>query len=185
MVGAINKIVTHADPTAYNRQGVLTKIDRNGLSAYLRFLRHDVLESRRFRTELEEDFTPEERAKLHKALEDGEKVLADAWKRRRTMFEVTQKAKVKTIEVCATRAHTRAPKCTLARRRATAHRHGPPPRHGPPRHEAHRAAGACVAARPPPHRSLTLPRPRSNGADCPERHHEEAGVGRALPPDLP
>ena len=52
-LGPVGKIFSHADPTAYTRSGRLAQTDTTGLSAYLVWLKADVLESERWRQELE------------------------------------------------------------------------------------------------------------------------------------
>lgn len=81
MVGSVNTLFTHADPTAYTEDGQLTQVDPTGLSAYLRFLREDVLDASRFQDELATAFEPADVAKMRAALEDGERFLADVWSR--------------------------------------------------------------------------------------------------------
>ena len=98
MIEFINKLFTHADATAYNQEGQLTAVDKNGLSAYLRFLRNDVLGSRRFKAELEEDFGVGV-DKLKKALADGEKCLSEAWRPPSSMRAVTTRKKLEVMEV--------------------------------------------------------------------------------------
>lgn len=52
MIGVVNRLLTHATRTAYNEHGQLTAIDQSGLSAYLRYLRQDILENPRFKQEV-------------------------------------------------------------------------------------------------------------------------------------
>ena len=95
LISSVNQLVLLAQPTAYNENGELTRTDTIGLAAYLRFLRRDVLESRRFQNELHEDFTEAERQKLWSALAEGHACLKKAWRRRRTMAAVTKKEKLR------------------------------------------------------------------------------------------
>jgi len=80
VIGFVNQLFTHADPTAYTNEGQLVQMDVVGLSAYLVWLRDDVLESSRFQHELAMDFDPAELERLFAALEDGETFLAECWK---------------------------------------------------------------------------------------------------------
>ena len=50
-------------------------------------------------SQLEEDFSAEQVAKLRKALDDGERCVEHAWQRRRTMREVTTRMKAHVISV--------------------------------------------------------------------------------------
>ena len=42
-IGGLSTLFTHTDATAYTRTGRVVKTDANGLSAYLAWLREDVL----------------------------------------------------------------------------------------------------------------------------------------------
>jgi len=82
MVGIIGQLFTHADPTAYTPDGRLTVMDTTGLSAYLVWLREDVLDASRFKHELMSDFDPKDLARLREALVDGEDYLRETWAHR-------------------------------------------------------------------------------------------------------
>lgn len=78
-ISIINQLFTHADATAYTSTGRLTQIDTNGLSAYVAWLREDVLHSTRFDHELHTDLTPKDIDRLSAALKNGEEFLETVW----------------------------------------------------------------------------------------------------------
>jgi len=92
-LGPVGKVFAHADPTAYTPSGRLAQTDTSGLSAYLAFWKEDVLESERFRQELDTTFTPAEMQKVHSAVESGERCLEDAWQRPGTVKRTTLRKK--------------------------------------------------------------------------------------------
>ena len=51
-VGPLAKLFAHTDETAYTRSGQIVTIDPTGLSAYLAWLKSDILSPRGFATEL-------------------------------------------------------------------------------------------------------------------------------------
>jgi len=81
-LGSVSMILSHTRPTAFTPQGRLVPQNRHGLSAYLDWLKHDVLESKAYKKELEESFGQEALDKLHTALEDGHVTLKAAEQRR-------------------------------------------------------------------------------------------------------
>lgn len=80
-IGPLTKLFSHADPTAYTADGRIVLVDTNGLSAYLSWLRQDVLDSPRFAPELDEDFSKGEVARLRRLVAEGEELLKVVWQR--------------------------------------------------------------------------------------------------------
>jgi len=78
-ISVINKLFTHADPTAYTADGRLTRMDSVGLAAYLVFLRDDVVYSSRFQVEFETDFAASEVERLKAAIVEGQAYLDALW----------------------------------------------------------------------------------------------------------
>ena len=69
-------------------------MDTNGLSAYLQWMREDVLEPERFKTELADNFPRKQLDRLHRAVDDADATLEAAWLRPGSALRVTRKRKV-------------------------------------------------------------------------------------------
>ena len=90
----LGKLFAHADPTAYTRTGRLTKLDTNGLSAYLTWLKEDILApNARFADEIKRILEVKDRIRLRVAIKDAERTLENAWKQPRSVQRVTAKKK--------------------------------------------------------------------------------------------
>lgn len=74
-ISSIAKLLTHCDPTGYTWSGRVAALNATGLSAYLRWIKADVLGPERYRHEFSDHFPEKEIAKLHKAVAEGERVL--------------------------------------------------------------------------------------------------------------
>ena len=68
-------------------------MDTNGLSAYLQWLREDVLGPERFKTELADNFPRKQLDRLHRAVDDADATLEAAWLRPGSALRVTRKRK--------------------------------------------------------------------------------------------
>ena len=93
-IGPLAKLFSHVEPTAYTADGRIVHTDTCGLSAYLAWLRTDVLETARFVSELEEDFADKDVTRLRKALKEGEQTLATAWKRPHSARQVMRQDEI-------------------------------------------------------------------------------------------
>jgi len=91
-IGPFAKLFAHTDPTAYDRNGRLVTPDPSGLSAYVRWLKSDVLcigesyvawvlGSHKYAHELEERFPERDMKKLYRAVREADHVLQTAWKK--------------------------------------------------------------------------------------------------------
>ena len=93
-IGGLNKLFTHTEASAYTRNGQIVPIDVNGLSAYLQWLKEDVLGQKRYKAELDENFPRKKIAQLEKAVAAGEALLIKAMERPATALKETRKKKV-------------------------------------------------------------------------------------------
>ena len=98
-IGALNKLFTHTDPTAYMRSGRVTTPDPTGLSGYLEWLKADILGHEPFEQELADNFPEKGVAKLHKVVAEAEELLATAWERPATAVTLTRKKKIEVDKV--------------------------------------------------------------------------------------
>ena len=80
ILGPLVKLISHAEPTGYTKNGRIVERDPTGLSAYVSWLKGSILESTRFENELKEDFSQADRQKLDKMVKDGEAFLDVMWK---------------------------------------------------------------------------------------------------------
>jgi len=92
-IGGLNKLFTHTEASAYTRDGKITPIDVNGLSAYLQWLKEDVLGQSRYRDELDDHFPRKKISQLEKAVLAGEQLLVSARDRPATALKDTRKKK--------------------------------------------------------------------------------------------
>jgi len=93
-IGGLNKLFTHTEASAYTRQGQLVVPDVNGLSAYLQWLKEDVLSQKRYRAELYDNFPRKKMQQLEKAVVSGETLLIKAMERPATALKETRKKKI-------------------------------------------------------------------------------------------
>lgn len=100
-IGPLAKLFAHADPTAWTRGGRCVRPDPNGLSAYLDWLKNDVLKNQRFADELNEHFPAREVKRLTRAVVEGERKLANAWSRPSHFTRVTTAEKIRIDEMLA------------------------------------------------------------------------------------
>jgi hypothetical protein len=91
IIGPLNSLFTHTDPTGYTRSGRVTAMDTSGLAAYLEFIKADVLKPSRFANELAENFPEKQIDRLRKAVADAETLLVKAWQRPATALRITRK----------------------------------------------------------------------------------------------
>ena len=71
ILGPLVKLISHAEPTGYTKNGRIVERDPTGLSAYVSWLKGSILESTRFENELKEDFSQADRQKLDKMVKDA------------------------------------------------------------------------------------------------------------------
>jgi len=93
-IGPLAKLFAHADPTAYTRSGRLATPDAAGLSAYLRWLKNDVLGTKKYREELELNFPEREIKRLYRQVTEADQVLENAWKKPSSAVRLQRKAKL-------------------------------------------------------------------------------------------
>ena len=94
MVDALNTLFTHTDATGYTPSGSIIGADLNGLSAYLGWIKEDILsEYSPWNSEFDDHskFKERDMAKLHEIIEEGEQCLLDAWQRPGSAVRVTRK----------------------------------------------------------------------------------------------
>jgi hypothetical protein len=101
LFGQLHKLFSSAEPTGYTPAGRLARMDTNGLSNYLAWLREEVLDSVRFEAELREDFKQPDIAKLHRAVEEAEHFLTRAWERPHSAPKETRTRKEELIKLLA------------------------------------------------------------------------------------
>ena len=101
LFGQLHKLFSSAEPTGYTPAGRLARMDTNGLSNYLAWLREEVLDSVRFEEELREDFKQPDIAKLHRAVEEAEDFLKWAWERPHSAPKETRTRKEELIKLLA------------------------------------------------------------------------------------
>ena len=101
LFGQLHKLFSSAEPTGYTPAGRLARMDTNGLSNYLAWLREEVLDSVRFEEELREDFKQPDIAKLHRAVEEAEHFLIRAWERPHSAPKETRTRKEELIKLLA------------------------------------------------------------------------------------
>jgi len=104
-LGPMSTLFTHTDATAYTRNGTVVGVDPNGLSAYLSWIKEDVLGPySKFKAELEDEsqFHPKSLAKLRAAVREAEGVLASAWRRPATVMKVTRAKRAELDALLAT-----------------------------------------------------------------------------------
>jgi len=94
ILGPFGKLFAHTDATAYTRNGRMVLPDANGLSAYLQWLKEDILGTHRWAMELETRFPARDLKRLRKAVTDGEVFLEKAWQRPARALAVTRKKKL-------------------------------------------------------------------------------------------
>lgn len=101
-VGPLAKLFAHTDETAYTRSGQIVTFDPTGLSAYLAWLKSDILSPRGFATELRDTLSIQDRLRLTAALRDAERHLERAWLRPATALRATRRKKAELEAVLAT-----------------------------------------------------------------------------------
>jgi len=93
-IGGLNKLFTHTEASAYTRNGQIMPLDLYGLSAYLQWLKEDVLGQKRYRNELYDNFPRKKLSQLEKAVAQGEQLLVTAMERPSTALRETRKKKM-------------------------------------------------------------------------------------------
>jgi hypothetical protein len=94
-IGPLSKLFSHTDATAYMPDGRLTVPDPNGLSAYLRWIREDVLGPHSAHAEeLETRFSQKEVLNLRRAVKNAERTLKEAWRKPASAIRVTRNSKL-------------------------------------------------------------------------------------------
>jgi len=93
-IGPTAKIFSHTDPTAWTRDGRCVKPDPNGLSAYVDWLKTDVLlPGTVHQAEIEQRFPQRDLKRLNRAVVAGEQLASSAWSKPGSAVRVTQKEK--------------------------------------------------------------------------------------------